>query len=91
MSVRHGINLCTHDELKWGRKKEIIGGKEITVCGRCREDMSDYPFILGRQIVVTEYERSVVVSVLESALNGWEGEQPRQDAVARVIHKLKTK
>ena len=31
--------LCSHDELKWGRKKEIIGGKEIVVCGRCREEM----------------------------------------------------
>lgn len=30
---------CTHDELKWGRKKEVIGGQEITVCGRCREEM----------------------------------------------------
>jgi hypothetical protein len=82
---------CSHDELKWGRKKEIIGGKEITVCGRCREDMSNYPFISGHQIVVTEFERSVVISILETALSGREGEQPRQNAVARVIRKLKTK
>lgn len=32
-------SLCSHDELKWGRKKETIGGKEITVCGRCREEI----------------------------------------------------
>ena len=32
---------CTHDELKWGRKKEIIGGREITVCGRCREEVTE--------------------------------------------------
>jgi hypothetical protein len=32
--------LCTHDELKWGRKKEVFGGKEITVCGRCREEVA---------------------------------------------------
>jgi len=31
---------CSHDELKWGRKKEIIGGREITVCGRCREEIT---------------------------------------------------
>jgi hypothetical protein len=31
--------ICSHDELKWGRKKEIIGGREIIVCGRCREEM----------------------------------------------------
>ena len=30
---------CTHDEVKWGRKKEFIGGKEITVCARCREEI----------------------------------------------------
>jgi hypothetical protein len=82
---------CTHDELKWGRKKEIIGGKEITVCGRCREDMSDYPFILGHQIVFTELERSVTIGVLETALDGWEGDQPRQDAIVRVVRKLKIK
>ena len=33
------VNNCSHDELKWGRKKEVIGGKEITVCGRCREEI----------------------------------------------------
>lgn len=32
---------CSHDELKWGRKKEIIGGQEITVCGRCREEIGE--------------------------------------------------
>lgn len=30
---------CSHDELKWGRKIEVLGGKEIIVCGRCREEM----------------------------------------------------
>jgi hypothetical protein len=30
---------CSHDELRWGRKREIIGGVEITVCGRCREEI----------------------------------------------------
>jgi hypothetical protein len=84
-----GVNICTHDELKWGRKKEVIGGKEITVCGRCREDMSDYPFILGTQIVLTEFERHVAIGVLENALNGWEGDQARYDAASRVVAKLK--
>jgi hypothetical protein len=31
---------CSHDELKWGRKLEVIGGREITVCGRCREEIT---------------------------------------------------
>ena len=30
---------CSHDELRWGRKKEVVGGKEIIVCGRCREEL----------------------------------------------------
>lgn len=33
------IGLCSHDEIRWGRNKETIGGKEITVCGRCREEI----------------------------------------------------
>ncbi len=32
-------SLCSHDELKWGRKIEILGGKDIIVCGRCREEV----------------------------------------------------
>ncbi len=32
---------CSHDEIKWGRKNKIIGGKEITVCGRCREEIEE--------------------------------------------------
>jgi hypothetical protein len=84
-----GVNICTHDELKWGRKKEVIGGKEITVCGRCREDMSDYPFICDTQVVLTELERSVAIGVLETALDGWEGDQARQNAARRVVAKLK--
>ena len=32
-------SLCSHNELKWGRKIEIFGGKEIVVCGRCREEV----------------------------------------------------
>ena len=43
----------------------------------------------GYQIVVTEFERSVVLSLLESALDGWEGNQDRQDAALRVIRKLR--
>jgi hypothetical protein len=31
--------ICSHDELKWGRNKEFLGGKEIIVCGRCREEI----------------------------------------------------
>ena len=31
---------CSHDELKWGRKREYLGGKEIVVCGRCREEVT---------------------------------------------------
>jgi hypothetical protein len=84
-----GVNICTHDELKWGRKKEVIGGKEITVCGRCREDMSNYPFIVGTQVVLTEFERHVVIGVLENALNGWEGDHARYNAASRVVGKLK--
>ena len=34
---------CSHDELKWGRKKELLGGKEIVVCGRCREEIPTVP------------------------------------------------
>ena len=37
--------ICSHDELKWGRKREIIGGQEIVVCGGCREEM---PAVLTR-------------------------------------------
>jgi hypothetical protein len=49
----------------------------------------DYPFTRGHQIVVTLFERDVVISLLESALNGWEGNQARQNAATRVLKKLK--
>jgi hypothetical protein len=39
--------------------------------------------------VVTEFEREVILSLLESALNGWEDNQDRQDAAERVIKKLR--
>ena len=38
MVERVPVQLCSHDELKWGRKREVIGGTEIVVCGRCREE-----------------------------------------------------
>ena len=43
----------------------------------------------GYEIVVTDLERDVVISLLETALSGWEGNQDRQDAAQRVINKLK--
>jgi hypothetical protein len=43
----------------------------------------------GYQIVVTEFERNVIISLLETALNGWEGNPARQNAAIRVIEKLK--
>jgi len=43
----------------------------------------------GFQIVFTELERDVILSLLESALNGWEGNQDRQDAAERIIRKLR--
>lgn len=48
---------CTHDELKWGRKAEYIGGRKIIVCGRCRKEIETglddgpkVPNICGRVI-----------------------------------------
>lgn len=40
------------------------------------------------RIDVTEFESEVVISLLENALNGWEGDQNRQDAAQRVINTL---
>jgi len=81
------LRPCTHDELKWGRKKEYIGGREITVCGRCREEITP-TYRKGYQFVFTELETDVVESVLETALNGWEGDPRRQVAAQRVLGKL---
>ena len=49
----------------------------------------DYPFTRGYQLVVTLFERDVVIGLLESVLNGWEGDQARQNAAMRVLKKLK--
>lgn len=42
-----------------------------------------------KQIELTDFERHVVISLLETALNGWEGNQARQNAAQRVIDKLR--
>ena len=43
----------------------------------------------GRRVVLTLFEIEVVTSLLETALNGWEGDQARQNAAIRAIKKLK--
>lgn len=43
----------------------------------------------SKKVSLSDFERDVTISVLETALSGWEGDTPRQMAIARVVMKLK--
>jgi hypothetical protein len=41
-----------------------------------------------RIVKLTDFERDVTISLLNTALAGWEGDQARQNAAQRTIDKL---
>lgn len=44
----------------------------------------------GKKITLTDFERDVVISVLQTALSAWDTvfDEDRQDAARRVVNKL---
>lgn len=41
-----------------------------------------------KTVKLTDFERDVTISLLETALDGWEGDQARMNAAQRVVDKL---
>lgn len=41
-----------------------------------------------KPVPLSDLERDVVLSLLETALSAWEGNQKRQDAAERVVKKI---
>lgn len=74
---KHGI---TGEDIYWDKKRETWAH------GNCQPDRQDV-----KLLTLTDLEREVTISLLESALNGWVGHPERQKAAQRVINKLQQK
>lgn len=42
-----------------------------------------------KPVELTDFERDVTISLLQTALSGWEGDAARQSAAQRAVEKLK--